>query len=432
MRYLFVHQNFPGQFLHLIHRLLDQGGHDIVFISEPNETQIPGVRRVVYRMPEYNTDAVHPHARDWDRAVRRAEQVALVARNLKALGFTPDVIVGHHGWGELLDLDRVFPGVPILGYFEFYYHPDGADIGFDPEFPADEATRARILGMNQINHAAISLGQHGHSPTRYQWSRYPEWARPGIRLLREGVHLDELAPDPGARRAKLTIGDFTVGPRDKLVTYVARNLEPYRGYHVMVRALPSLLKRTDIKVVLVGGNEVSYGPKLATGSWRDHYLKEVAGKYDESRVLLPGQVPYETYRSLLKRSDAHIYLTYPFVVSWSLREAMAAGCAIVAGDVEPVREFITGGKTGVLTPPLDTARLVDNVLALLEDRHRAGALRVAARAWAGKHLRMDTYLDAYQALIREITATPAPGARPRRATVKAPASPRRSPPSARH
>lgn len=428
MRYLFVHQNFPGQFLHLIHRLLEQGGHDIVFISEPNETQIAGVRRVVYRMPEYAADAIHPHARDWDRAVRRAEQVALVARNLKALGFSPDVIVGHHGWGELLDLDRVFPGTPILGYFEFYYHPDGGDIGFDPEFPADEATRARILGMNQINHAALSLRQHGQSPTRYQLTRYPEWARPGIRLLREGVRLDELAPDPKARRARLTIGDFTVAPRERLVTYVARNLEPYRGYHVMVRALPSLLKRKDVKVVLVGGNEVSYGPKLATGSWRDHYLREVAGKYDESRVLLPGQVPYDVYRNLLKRSDAHVYLTYPFVVSWSLREAMGAGAAIIAADVEPVREFVTDGATGVLTPPLDATKLAENVLALLEDRDRAEALRGSARAWAEKHLRMDAYLDAYQALIAEIIGTPA-----RRGPAKAasPASRRRSPPSAR-
>lgn len=417
MRYLFVHQNFPGQFLHLIRRLLVEGGHDIVFISEPSSTQIAGVRRVVYGMPDYAPDAVHPHARDWDRAVRRAEQVAGVARNLKALGFRPDIIIGHHGWGELLDLNQVFPGVPILGYFEFYYSPNGADVGFDPEFPADEATRIRIPGMNQINHAAIALGEHGQSPTRYQLTRYPAWAQPAIRLLEEGVSLDDLAPDPAARRRRLAIGDFVVGPRDRLVTYVARNLEPYRGYHTMLRALPSLLKRSDIKVVLVGGDEVSYGPRLATGSWRDHYLQEMAGKYDASRVLLPGQVPYEVYRSLLKRSDAHVYLTYPFVVSWSLREAMAAGCAIVAADVEPVREFITHGETGLLTPALDPEKLAQNVLGLLEDRHRAQALRHAARAWAEQHLRMETYLDAYQALIAEITGietqakqAPPPGA----------------------
>ncbi len=183
MRYLFVHQNFPGQFLHLIRRLLVEGGHDIVFISEPNSSHIAGVRRVVYGMPDYAPDAVHPHARDWDRAVRRAEQVAGVARNLKALGFRPDIIIGHHGWGELLDLNQVFVGVPILGYFEFYYSVDGADVGFDPEFPADEAARLRIPGMNQINHAAIALGEHGQSPTRYQLTRYTAWAQTGIRLL---------------------------------------------------------------------------------------------------------------------------------------------------------------------------------------------------------------------------------------------------------
>ena len=427
MRYLFVHQNFPGQFLHLVRRLLEEGGHDIVFISEPSTSQIPGVRRVVYRMPEYAQEAVHPHARDWDRAVRRAEAVAGVARNLKSLGFEPDIIIGHHGWGELLDLKPVFPGVPILGYFEFYYSLTDADVGFDPEFPSDEATRARIPSMNQVNHAAIALGEHGQSPTVWQLTRYPRWARGGIRLLEEGVRVDDLAPDPAARRRRFAIGDFVVEPRDRLVTYVARNLEPYRGYHVVVRALPSLLKRKDVKVVLVGGDDVSYGPRLTNGSWRDHFLKEMEGKYDASRVLLPGQVPYEVYRDLLRRSDAHVYLTYPFVVSWSLREAMAAGCAIVAADVEPVGEFIADGETGVMTPPLDPGKLADNVLGLLEDRHRAEALRHAARAWAEKHLRMESYLDAYQALIADITGTetapreasPKPAARPKAATASA-------------
>ncbi len=429
MRYLFVHQNFPGQFLHLIRRLQAEGGHDIVFISEPNPNQIPGVRRVVYRPPEYPLEPIHPHAREWDRAVRRAELVAGVARNLKSLGFEPDVIVGHHGWGELLDLKLVFPGVPILGYFEFYYSPTGLDVGFDPEFPADDALRARIPSMNQINHAAIALGEHGHSPTRWQLTRYPPWARGGIRLLEEGVALDDLAPDPAARRRNLRIGDFTVGPRDRLVTYVARNLEPYRGYHTMMRALPSLLKRKDVKVVMVGGNDVSYGARLGSGSWRDHFLKEMEGKYDASRVLLPGQVPYPVYRGLLKRSDAHVYLTYPFVVSWSLREAMGAGCAIVAADVESVREFITDDDTGVLTPALDPEKLAGNVLGLLEDRHRSDALRHAARAWAEQHLRMEDYLDRYEALIAEITGPAAERQEKKAATKQAVTPPAVTPPA---
>ncbi len=429
MRYLFVHQNFPGQFLHLIRGLLAEGGHEIMFISEPNTNQIGGVRRVVYHLPEYAQEPIHPHAREWDRAVRRAEQVAGVALNLKSLGFQPDIIIGHHGWGELLDLKHVFPNVPILGYFEFYYSQTGADVGFDPEFPADDAIRLRITSMNQINHAAIALGEHGQSPTQWQRTRYPEWARGGIRLLREGVRLDDLAPEAAARRARLAIKDFVVGPRDKLVTYVVRNLEPYRGYHTMMRALPSLLKRKDVKVVMVGGDEVSYGARLATGSWRDHYLKEMEGKYDASRVLLPGQVPYDVYRSLLKRSDAHVYLTYPFVVSWSLREAMAAGCAIVAADVEPVREFVTDRETGLLTPALDSERLAGNVLGLLEDRHRADALRHGARAWAEKHLRMEDYLAAYRALIGEITGIEGPPRVTNARELPATAKPR--PPAAR-
>lgn len=404
MKFLFVHQNFPGQYLHLIRHLLASGQHEIVFIAQPNANIIPGVRRVFYEGPKAVSPAVHPNARDHDLAARRAESVARVAQNLKGLGFTPDIIIGHHGWGELLNLPDVWPGVPLLGYFEFYYRVNGQDVGFDPEFPIDPSMLSRVRAMNVINLLALSLEQHGHTPTKWQLERYPEWTRSSIKLLPEGAQLDISKPDPKAHDKTLAIGDFRITPKDKLVTYVARNLEPYRGFHTMMRALPSLLKaRRDVKVVMVGGDDVSYGARLANSTWREHFQRELAGKYDASRVLLPGQVPYEQYTRLLQRSDAHIYLSYPFVASWSLREAMATGCAIIGADVEPVREFITEGRTGLLTSCLDPTALAERIQTLLEDTKLAAKLRAGARRHAERHLDMKQHLHAFEARIREVT-----------------------------
>ena len=404
MKFLFVHQNYPAQYQHLIMHLLARGGHDIVFISEANDNTIVGVRRAMYRSDPGKPEFVHSSAQDLDRAVRRAEQVAAAAANQKRLGFTPDIVIGHHGWGELLNLQDVFPGVPILGYFEFYYWADGQDVAFDPEFPADPAHRPRIRAMNVINHLAYAMGEPGQTPTEWQLTRYPEWMRPGIEILPEGARLDICRPDPAAKTKELDLDGFKVAPGEKLVTYVARNLEPYRGVHTMIRALPELMRaRPDLKVVMVGGDDASYGARCANGTWREHFMKEIAGRYDPARLLMPGQVSYPTYLRLLQRSDAHVYLTYPFVASWSLREALAAGCVVIGADVDSVREFVTHNRNGLLTPCLDPARLAEQVLGVLEDRKLSDRLRAGARRYAEKHLDMKLHLAAYAKRIQQLT-----------------------------
>ncbi|MBN9509400.1 MAG: glycosyltransferase [Alphaproteobacteria bacterium] len=404
MRYLFVHQNFPGQYLHLLREIAGVPGNEIVFISEPNANAIEGVRRILYTPPKPDQESVHYVARDFDFAARRAEIVAGMAMNLKRLGFSPDIILGHHGWGELLNLPDVWPDVPLLGYFEFYYHTNGQDVDFDSEFPIASDRFPRIRAMNVVNHLALALNQHGQTPTRWQLTRYPSWAQQRIRLIREGARLDVCRPDPEACRQDFAIGEFRVTQGEKLVTYVARNLEPYRGFHIMMRALPHLLSaRPDVKVVMVGGDDVSYGARLAEGTWREHFQKQLAGKYDASRVLLPGQIPYDTYLKMLQRSDAHVYLTYPFVASWSLREALAMGCAIVAADVEPVSEFITHDRNGLLIPALDPKNLAATVQHVLEDNKLNQRLRTGARRYAERHLDMHACLGGLTAMIRELT-----------------------------
>ncbi len=377
-----------------------------MFISQPNANRMERVRRVFYQAPKPDADGTHANARDWDLAAQRAEAVSRTAANLKRLGFDPDIIIGHHGWGELLDLVDVWPGVPILGYYEFYYATDGQDVGYDPEFPVGPERFSRIRAMNVINHMAVALGQHGQTPTRWQYTRYPEWARGGIRVLPEGARLDTCKPDPDAARRGFELGGFKVSPKERLVTFVCRNLEPYRGFHTFMRALPRLMReRPEARVVVVGGDDVSYGARLAQGTWREFMLRELAGKLDESRVLFAGQVPYADYVSLLQRSDVHAYLSYPFVASWSLREAMACGCQIVAADVEPVAEFVTHDVTGTLVPGLDHERVAEALVGALADKRRATRLRKAARRYAEANLDMQVHLQGFEAAIREIVGS---------------------------
>lgn len=385
--------------------LAKTGRHEIVFLTEPNANRIGGVRKLSYVIPPPPRErGTHIDALDFDHAARRAAAVASAALSLRQLGFTPDLILGHHGWGELLNLGDVWPGVPMLGYFEFFYHTNGIDVNFDPEFPMPPEQYPRVRAKNIVNLLALGLGQHGQTPTEWQLSTYPAWAQPQIALLREGADLDRCRPDPAARRDPLEIGRMRIGPRDKLVTYVSRDLEPYRGFHTVMRALPHLLKaRRDLKAVLVGGDGVSYGAPPPLGTWRQQLLAELGEAIDLSRVVLPGKIEYTEYLRLLRRSDAHVYLTYPFVASWSLREAMASGCAIVGSDTAPVREFIVHEETGLLAPMLNPSAVADAVLRVLEDKALAQRLRTGARGFAEDRLDLNATTEAYIALMARLT-----------------------------
>jgi glycosyltransferase involved in cell wall biosynthesis len=405
MKYLFVHQNFPAQFLHLLRHLIAQQSHDLLFLTENSRNRMAGVRSVLHGIAKAPSPDVHRDAREFELAMLRAEAVAEAAGKLKTLGFVPDIIIGHHGWGELLNLGDVFPDVPLLGYHEFYYRPDGYDVNFDPEFPVGADLMSRVRAKNAVNLLALTNPGHGFTPTRFQHSTYPAWAQPRIDVLAEGVNLAAVKPNPDLRKRIVTLGGYKIRPADKLVTYVVRDLEPYRGFHIMMRTLPYLLQaRPDIRVVLVGGDGTSYGAKPERGTWRERMLDEMGDRLDLSRVHFTGRVAYETYLKLLQRSDVHVYLTYPFVASWSLREALAAGCAVVASDTEPVREFITHEKNGLLAPFLRPDKVAQAVLDVLESPALSQRLRRAARAWAEKNLDMGDYIAGYEALIARVLA----------------------------
>jgi glycosyltransferase involved in cell wall biosynthesis len=405
---LFVHHSYPGQFQHIVQALAGDGRHDIVFISsQAGSAGITGVHRVGYAV-EAASRRTHLDAREFDAAMRRAQAVAEVAAGLQSAGFVPDVIIGHEGWGEMLSLCDVWPGVPQRCYREYFYHMAGADVGCDPEFPVQPGQWAGVRAKNAVGCLGLLQGHPGVSPTRWQRGLYPDWAQPGIAVLPEGVDLAACAPDPAARGRVLPVGPVGIEPGQALVTFAARDLEPYRGFHSFVRALPPLMARPDVQVICLGGDGVSYGLAPPSGTWRQRLMAEVAGRVDPARLHFPGRVDYATYLRVLQRSDLHLYLSYPFIVSWSLREALACGCAVLASDTAPVREFIIPGRTGALVPAFDPAALADAALGLLDNPDQRRGLAVGARDWAVAALAMPDHLARWVAVIVGATGA-APG-----------------------
>jgi glycosyltransferase involved in cell wall biosynthesis len=383
MNILFVHNNFPAQFRNLAAELAKRPEHRVVAIGAESAQGLPNVELHRYRMPSFNVVQTHPFARRFDIECRRGTQVLYVLSELRRSGFEADLIIGHCGWGETLPLRSVYPKARIAIYCEFYYRPEGQDVHFDPEGP-----RLGVDGLvtlqckNASTLLSLAEADFGLSPTLWQKQTYPSEFQKKIHVVHEGVDGERLRRDESAQ---FTLPDGTLLHRGReVVTFVARNLEPVRGFHIFMRALPRLLaERPEAQVVIVGGDGVSYGAAPPDGSsWKSIYLDEVASSIDLARVHFLPQLPYDDFVRLLQVSRVHVYLTFPFVLSWSLVEAMAIGCVIVASDTAPVREAITHGENGLLTPFLDPDALADKVAAVLAHPARFELLREAARVTA--------------------------------------------------
>jgi glycosyltransferase involved in cell wall biosynthesis len=420
MNYLFIHQNFPAQYRHVVRHLADQPGNQVYFITQPNENEMPGVQKVTYPKDQRGPINCHAYAAEIDRAIHTGATVAGVCRELADNGFRPDLVVGHSGWGETLFVKDVFPDVPLLANFEFYYHARGVDVGFDPEFLTIFNDPSRLRARNGVNLLAFQAADWGHSATEWQRGLNPIEMQSRISVLHEGVDTALACPDANAR-FQLPLSRRILTSRDEVVTYVARNLEPYRGFHIFMRSLPRLLRRRPrAQVVIVGGDGVSYGaPPAPRSSYREIMLKEVGAELDLSRVHFLGMLDHQAYLNLLQVSAAHVYLTYPFVLSWSLIEAMACGCLIVGSATPPVLEVLRDGENGFTVDFFDHQALAERIAAALASPEDMRGLRAAARATALarfdlKRVLLPRWMALFDALIRGETpiADPVPASAP--------------------
>lgn len=386
MKILFVHQNFPGQYRHLARHLAAQPENEVIFITQRTGVSLPGVKTIVYKPQRPVTKNLHHYLRGTEAGVLNAQAVIRKALELKQAGFVPDVMVGHNGWGEIWYLKDVFPKTPLLGYFEFFYRISGADVGFDPAEPTHFDTALRIRTKNIGNLLGLDAADRGQCPTLWQKSTYPEVYQSKLEVVHEGIDTDLVRPDATASLS-LTDNGRTFSAGDEVVTYVARNLEPYRGFPSFMRSLPRILSaRPKAQVLIVGGDEVSYGAPLADGkTYRQQLLDELGDSLDTNRVHFLGKVPYPTFLKVLQVSRAHVYLTYPFVLSWSMLEAMAAGCLVVGSRTAPVEEGICDQENGLLVDFFKPEEIADKVVSALSEPEAFRNLRENARQTVVEH-----------------------------------------------
>jgi glycosyltransferase involved in cell wall biosynthesis len=388
MKILFVHQNFPGQFLYLA-PALQARGHEVRALTDMANTRDSKIPTLRYRhdMPPPDPKATRL-GRNFTQMSDRGVTAARACLQLRDKhGYTPDVIFGHSGWGETLFLKEVWPNAKLIVYSEFYYRGVERDVGFDPEF-----SRPGFDGVMTAQSRAAHLGQSllhadaGLSPTKWQASSFPPVLRPMIKVIFDGVNTEIMAPNPSA---SLTLPNGQVlQAGDEVLTFVNRNLEPYRGYHTFMRALPDVMAaRPNAQVVIIGGDDVSYGAGAPAGqSWKQIFLDEVKDRIDLSRVHYLGKVPYPQFVALMQISRAHAYLTYPFVLSWSMLEAMSAGAYVVGSRSAPVEELIEDGVNGKLVDFFDIPAWSTALTEALAQPERFTPQRRAAR---------QTILDTY-------------------------------------
>ena len=380
MKILLIHQNFPGQFLHLAPALAARG-HEVLALTDKNNNRTAPVPVMRY---DHKAQVVDPGqcrlGRNYTQMSDRGVTVARAClRWREDKGYVPDVIFGHSGWGETLFLKEVWPEAKLLVYAEFYYKGRGADVGFDPEFSPRSFDQV-LIAQGRTAHLGQSLlhADAGLSPTEWQASTYPPALRRNIEVIFDGVETDRLKPDPTA--AVTLPNGRVIRAGDEVLTFVNRNLEPYRGYHTFMRALPEVMAaRPEAQVVIVGGDDVSYGQPPKEGKWKEIFLSEVRDRLDLSRVHFMGKVPYATFVSLMQVSRVHAYLTYPFVLSWSMMESMGAGALVVGSDTAPVREVIRHGENGLLVDFFDVPAWSRTLTEALAHPERFTALRQAAR-----------------------------------------------------
>lgn len=375
MNILFLHRNFPAQFRHISAALANDTNNNVVFITNNDRLQLPNIKKVYYKPKREVPKNCHRYLKFYEESIIHAQATAEAALALKNQGFKPDIIYGHT-WGQTMFMKDIFPEVPLLCYFEWFYNVEGGDMGFDgKELNIDELAKLRCKN----SHLLVDLYScdAGICPTKWQHSQFPKKFQDAIKVLHDGVDTDFCVPNS---EAKFLIKEKNIEltAKDEVITYATRGMEAYRGFPEFMRAAAKLLKkRPNLQVVIGGEDRVCYGPQIVGTTYKEMMLKEL--NLDLDRVHFVGGLPFNEYVKLLQISSAHVYLTYPFVLSWSLLDAMSCGCPIVASDTEPVKELIQDGYNGILFDFFNVDEQVQKIEYALDNKDKMQELRHNAR-----------------------------------------------------
>lgn len=407
MHVAFVHRRGFGQFAALAADLV-RSGNSVSLITETVDQKIPSVRVIRHRAepgPRMSA-AIARHMAVPDHHARIGHRVAETLDAMTRQDMTPDIVVGHIGWGSMMFVKDALPRVPALGYCEFFYRSHGADIGFAPDDEPDLEERKRLRLRNVAQLLSLESMDGGISPTEWQKSLYPADTRERIAVCHEGIDTAQFRPNPAAS-VRLPDGRVLKANDPPVVTFVARDLEPYRGFPQALQAAAQVVKkRPDTVFVFVGGDGTSYGPPPpGGGSWKSHLLASLDVAPDN--IIFPGVVPHHILRQLFQVSAAHVYMTYPFVLSWSVLEAMACGALVIGSDTPPVREVIRTGHNGILVPFFDADALAEAILGAVSNPQASVGMRAAARRTIERRFRLEDCLLRQRDLMTTMTGRPA-------------------------
>ncbi len=415
MKYLFIHQNFPGQFGDIARQLAAKKGNEVLALRLRHDAaDVPGVVTIHYRLLHEPLENQLPLLKETEAKVLRAEAVAEAALRLRTKGWNPDVIVVHPGWGEAMYVKDVWPDAKLVCYFEYFYNAIGQDMDFDPEFRhTSVASQAAMKAKNAVFLQALQDADAGWSPSQWQRNTFPAWAREKISVINEGVDVGYFKPDP---KASFNIDNkgLRLTADDEVITYAARSLEPVRGFHQFMRALPALLRRRPkAHVVIMGREAASYGPEPeGHASWLQKMLAEVGSQLDPKRVHVVGFLPKAQYRAVLQVSSAHVYLTYPFILSWSVLDAQACGAPLVASNTGPLMEAVPPSNQRFLFDFFDTTDLVLKLEAALNRTSKERAAdEKKVHAWISERYGKQASLEGLTALIVPARETVKPAVR---------------------
>ena len=376
MNFLFSHRNYPAQFRHILIELAKDPSNNIFFLTgTENKNYIRGVKKVVYKLKRKVPENSHRYLKQFEEAIIHGQAAAEAAITLKNSGFIPDVIYAH-GWGNSMFFKDIFPDVPLINYCEWFHNAEGSDVDFDGYKP-DYDKKAMIRCNNSQFLQDLTSCDAAICPTEWQKKQFPKVFQDKIQVLHDGIDTDFFAPNPDAK-FKIPNTDAILTKNDEVLTYATRGMEPYRGFPQFMEAAEVLLqKRPNLKVVIAGEDRACYGPKPIGTTYKELMLKKL--NLDMSRVHFAGGLPYEDYLKLLQITSVHFYFSYPFVLSWSMLEAMSAGCLIVASKTQPVEEVITDGHNGLLVDFFDKKGLVEKLDFALENREKLENIKENAR-----------------------------------------------------
>ncbi|MFN6569777.1 glycosyltransferase family 4 protein [Dendronalium sp. ChiSLP03b] len=401
MRVLFLHTNFPAQYRHVAQALAQDPKNQVVFGTKNRDVNLPGIYKAIFEPSRNPHPTTHHYVRPLESAVLHGQAVFKLCEQLKHQGFVPDVICGHSGWGPTLYIKDAFPDKPLICYFEWFYNSLGADADFDPTDPLSVDDLARIRTKNAPILLDLYTCDRGLSPTGWQKAQFPPEFHQKISVLHDGVDTEYFKPKPGA---KLVLPNLDLSSVNEIVTYVARGMEPYRGFPQFIETIAYVQeRRPNCHFVIVGSDRVCYGKSLPDGSsYKDFMLKKVP--LDLSRVHFTDSLPYGQYLQVIQASSVHVYLTRPFVLSWSMIEAMSTGCLVLGSDTAPVTEVIKDGENGLLVDFFSPQKIADRIDEVLNHPTQMAEIRANARKTALERYALADLLPQHVQLIKDVAS----------------------------